>query len=139
MYPSKVPYLLPSPPLLSPPTSSRGVFLCSFSFFIHAHLFICASVDLRCGPSLQPLVKTHISQALASSNGLQGRKCVCMCGCGCVMCVCVCVCVWLWVCYMCVCVCVAVGVLCGCVMCVCVCVCGVYIDLCTVICTLWMC
>eukprot|EP00731_Ephydatia_muelleri_P022484 Em0015g67a len=51
--------------------SSRGVFLCSFSFFIHAHLFICASVDLRCGPSLQPLVKTHISQALASSNGLQ--------------------------------------------------------------------
>lgn len=51
--------------------NSKGVFLCSFSFFIHAHLFICASVDLRCGPGLQPLVKTHINQALASSNGLQ--------------------------------------------------------------------
>lgn len=52
--------------------SSRGCFLCGFSFFVHAYLFICASVDMRAGPSLQPLLPSHINQALASSTGLQG-------------------------------------------------------------------
>jgi mediator of RNA polymerase II transcription subunit 13 len=51
--------------------SSRGCFLCSFSFFVHAHLYVCASVDMRAGPSLQPLLPSHVSQALASSTGLQ--------------------------------------------------------------------
>ena len=52
--------------------SSRGCFLCSFSFFVHAHLYICASVDMRAGPHLQPLLPSHINQALESSTGLQG-------------------------------------------------------------------
>ena len=56
--------------LFSP--SSRGCFLCSFSFFVHAHLYVCASVDMRAGPALQPLLPSHVSQALASSTGLQG-------------------------------------------------------------------
>ncbi|CAI8023038.1 Mediator of RNA polymerase II transcription subunit 13-like [Geodia barretti] len=51
--------------------SSRGCFLCSFSFFVHAHLYVCASVDMRAGPALQPLLPSHVSQALASSTGLQ--------------------------------------------------------------------
>ena len=68
------------PPL--PPSSSRGCFLCGFSFFVHAHLYVCASVDMRAGPALQPLLPSHISQALASSTGLQGSNlCVCVCVC----------------------------------------------------------
>ena len=58
----------------SPLLLCRGCFLCSFSFFIHAHLYICASVDLRAGPALQPLLPTHLHQALASSSGMQGRE-----------------------------------------------------------------
>lgn len=54
--------------------SSRGCFLCGFSFFVHAHLYICASVDMKAGPSLQPLLPSHINQALASSTGLQGES-----------------------------------------------------------------
>ena len=51
---------------------SRGCFLCNFSFFIHAHRYICASVDVRAGPALQLLQADHLHQALASSSGMQG-------------------------------------------------------------------
>lgn len=43
---------------------------------MHAHLYICASVDMRVGPSLQTLLTSHINQALASSTGLQGQQLV---------------------------------------------------------------
>ena len=52
----------------------RGCFLCNFSFFIHAHRYICASVDVRAGPALQLLQASHLHQALSSSSGMQGMN-----------------------------------------------------------------
>ena len=57
--------------------------LYSFSYFIHAHRYVCATVDVQSAPKLYPLTTSLLSEALASQDGLQGvcsvRVHVCMC------------------------------------------------------------
>lgn len=64
----------------------RGCVLYSFSYFIHAHRYVCATVDVQSAPNLYPLTTALLSEATASQDGLQGKHLVCV-----VWCVCPCV------------------------------------------------
>ena len=52
--------------------SYRGCVLYSFSYFIHAHRYVCTTVDVQSAPSLYPLTASLLSEATASQDGLQG-------------------------------------------------------------------
>lgn len=43
----------------------------SFAFFVHGESTVCASVDVRQHPPVRRLTKSHLTQAQASTNGLQ--------------------------------------------------------------------
>ena len=62
----------------------RGCVLYSFSYFIHAHRYVCATVDVQSAPNLYPLTTALLSEATASQDGLQGKHLVCVL---CVVCV----------------------------------------------------
>ena len=46
--------------------------MCNFTFFIHAHEVICASVDVRTMVGLVPLTLELLNQAMTSKSGMKG-------------------------------------------------------------------
>ena len=56
----------------------RGCVLYSFSYFIHAHRYVCATVDVQSATNLYPLTPALLSEATASQDGLQGKHLVCV-------------------------------------------------------------
>ena len=50
----------------------RGCVLYSFSYFIHAHRYVCATVDVQSAPNLYPLTASLLNEATTSQDGLQG-------------------------------------------------------------------
>ena len=46
--------------------------LYSFSYFIHAHRYVCATVDVQSAPNLYPLTASLLNEATTSQDGLQG-------------------------------------------------------------------
>lgn len=50
----------------------RLCMMCKFTFFLHAHEVICASVDVKTMVGLAPLTLELLNQAMTSKSGLKG-------------------------------------------------------------------
>lgn len=46
--------------------------MCNFTFFVHAHEVICASVDVKTMAGLVPLTLELLNQAMKSKSGMKG-------------------------------------------------------------------